>query len=78
VRPGRFGRIDGEEIEKMPANKNRRLKYGEGQREQYEEGRSYRPEDKSEAADNIDEHGFAGGERDDKAIPDTRRRKDSC
>ncbi len=62
----------------MPTKKNPRLKYGEGQREQYGEGTSYRPEEKTKAADEINEHGFAGGEREDKGIPDTRKPKDAC
>jgi hypothetical protein len=62
----------------MPAKKNQPLKYGEGQREQYGEGTAYRPEEKTNAADEINDHGFAGGEREEKSIPDTRKPKDSC
>lgn len=53
-------------------SKGEHLKYGEGQREQYGEGSAYRPEDKTKAADKMNEHGFAGGERDDKPLPDPR------
>jgi hypothetical protein len=43
--------------------KSDHLKYGEGQREQYGEGEDYRPEDKTEAVDDKDKGGFAGGGR---------------
>lgn len=50
------------------------LKYGEGQREQYGEGQDYRPEDKSEGADTMDEAEFGGGEhKSDKGIPDGKK-----
>jgi hypothetical protein len=62
----------------MPTKKNTHLKYGEGQREQYGEGTAYRPEDKTKAAQESDEHGFAGGERKDKSLPHPRKPADEC
>jgi hypothetical protein len=51
--------------------KNEHLRYGEGQREQYGEGRSYRKEDLSEGADKANDlGGFAGGKRPKKRLPD--------
>lgn len=69
--------------ERVPAHtaketKEQKLTYGEGQREQYGEGTSYRPEEKTGAADEFTEHGFAGGARKKKAIPDTRKPDGDC
>lgn len=58
--------------------KSDRLKYGEGQREQYGEGMSYRPEEKTKAADRSNEHGFAGGERKDVSVPHPRKPANEC
>jgi hypothetical protein len=47
----------------MGDKKKDELDYGEGQREQYGEGSSYRPEEKTEAADEMGKSGgFAGGD----------------
>ncbi len=56
-----------------PKKKNPHLKYGEGPREQYGEGDSYRPEDKTKAADKFTEHEFAGGERAEKISSKPRK-----
>lgn len=58
----------------MPSKKSDHLKYGEGQREQYGEGQAYRPEDKTGAADKMDEADFAGGEhKGGKGIPSGKK-----
>lgn len=62
----------------MTKKKDGHLGYGEGQREQYGEGDAYRSEDKTKAADRSTEHGFAGGKRRKKSIPDTRKPADEC
>lgn len=60
----------------MSNKRKEHLKYGEGQREQYGEGLSYRPEDKTEGADKMGESdGFAGGEVNDKG-PSSRKMPD--
>jgi hypothetical protein len=61
----------------MPAKKAAKLKYGEGQREQYGEGMAYRAEEKTKAADTTD-HGFAGGERKEKPLPKPHKPADEC
>ena len=61
----------------MAATGSDKLKYGEGQREQYGEGTAYRPEDKTKAAQQTD-HGFAGGEREKKSVPDPRKPEGDC
>lgn len=53
----------------MAADKKKKsdLNYGEGQREQYGEGSSYRPEEKTKAADQMGQSDeFAGGDRNSK------------
>ncbi len=60
----------------MAAKKSQKLNYGEGQRGQYGEGTRYRAEEKTEAARTMDDHGFAGGERPKKPIPDTKKPDD--
>jgi hypothetical protein len=62
----------------MSKKKSDHLKYGEGQREQYGEGTSYRPEDKTKAAQESTEHEFAGGERKDKSLPHPRKPAGEC
>jgi hypothetical protein len=53
--------------------KNEHLSYGEGQREQFGEGHRYRAEEKTEGADKFNDHDFAGGEREDKPLPDPQK-----
>jgi hypothetical protein len=62
----------------MSKKKSDHLKYGEGQREQYGESTSYRPEDKTKAAQESIEHDFAGGERKDNSLPHPRKPADEC
>lgn len=62
----------------MAEKKSKHLDYGEGQREQYGEGTSYRPEEKTKAADKSTEHGFAGGKRKGKSLPDPNKPADEC
>lgn len=56
--------------------KSERLKYGEGQREEYGEGYGYSPEETSEAADKINQSGFAGGEHKSSDSPAAGRKPD--
>lgn len=62
----------------MSGKKAPRVKYGEGPREQYGEGMRYRPEDTTEAVQESTEHGFAGGEREKKPLPDPNKPADEC
>ena len=55
--------------------KDEHLKYGGGQREQYGEGKSYRPEDKTDAVDKKDQGGFAGGNRSNEKGASSRKDK---
>lgn len=50
-----------------------RLKYGEGQREQYGEGYRNRPEDMTEGAQESADHGWAGGDHDEQKVAPTNR-----
>lgn len=46
----------------MTEKKEDHLKYGEGQREEYGEGKDYKPEDKTEGADEVGKNkGFGAG-----------------
>jgi hypothetical protein len=48
--------------------------HAEGQREQYGDGKRYRKADLSEGADKANNlGGFAGGEREQKGIPDPEK-----
>jgi hypothetical protein len=60
----------------LMAKKKDHLAYGEGQREQYGEGMSYRPEEKTAAAQNFNDSSFAGGERKKKSVPDAPKPAD--
>lgn len=66
-------------MQKKTTRKTRdHLEYGQGQREQYGEGKRYRPDDKSKAADKFNDHDFAGGERKDAPLPDPHKPADDC
>lgn len=62
----------------MSGKKGPRVTYGEGPRAQYGEGTRYRPEDMSEAVQESTDHGFAGGARKKKPIPDANKPADDC
>jgi hypothetical protein len=68
--------MDARRRQAMAAKKSRHLKYGEGQREQFGEGMAYRPEEKTEAAQESKESGFAGGEREEKPLPESKKPAD--
>ena len=67
----RVARIGRREVE-VQVKRNKRA-YGQGPREQYGEGYSYRREELTEGADDSQDHGWAGGKNDKTVpLPDTK------